>query len=53
LETTRRERQYREVQSELAHANRVAIMGQLTDRSRNQVAHCDGTHKTPLLHYGF
>jgi signal transduction histidine kinase len=30
LETTRRERQYREVQSELAHANRVATMGQLT-----------------------
>ena len=30
LESTRRERQYREVQSELAHANRVAAMGQLT-----------------------
>jgi signal transduction histidine kinase len=30
LETTRRERQYREMQSELAHANRVATMGQLT-----------------------
>jgi signal transduction histidine kinase len=30
LESTRRERQYREVQSELAHANRVATMGQLT-----------------------
>jgi len=27
---TRRERQYREMQSELAHANRVATMGQLT-----------------------
>ena len=27
---TRRERQYREVQTELAHANRVAVIGQLT-----------------------
>src|SRR5271168_84556 len=30
LESTRRERQYREMQSELGHANRVATMGQLT-----------------------
>jgi C4-dicarboxylate-specific signal transduction histidine kinase len=30
LESTRRERQHREMQSELAHANRVATMGQLT-----------------------
>src|SRR6202035_555842 len=30
LESTRRERQCREMQSELAHANRVATMGQLT-----------------------
>src|SRR5258708_2559639 len=30
LESTRRERQYREMQRELAHANRVATMGQLT-----------------------
>ena len=30
LESTRRERQYREMQSELAHANRVATIGQLT-----------------------
>jgi len=30
LESTRRERQYREMQSELAHANRVATMGLLT-----------------------
>jgi C4-dicarboxylate-specific signal transduction histidine kinase len=30
LDSTRRERQYREMQSELAHANRVATMGQLT-----------------------
>jgi signal transduction histidine kinase len=30
LEITRRERQYREMQSELAHANRVSTMGQLT-----------------------
>jgi len=30
LESTRRERRYREMQSELAHANRVTTMGQLT-----------------------
>jgi C4-dicarboxylate-specific signal transduction histidine kinase len=30
LESTRRERQYREAQMALAHANRVATMGQLT-----------------------
>jgi signal transduction histidine kinase len=30
LESTRRERQYHEMQSELAHANRVATMGHLT-----------------------
>src|ERR1700722_1179221 len=30
LESTRRERQYRDMQSELAHANRVATMGHLT-----------------------
>jgi signal transduction histidine kinase len=30
LESTRRERQYREMRSDLAHANRVATMGQLT-----------------------
>jgi C4-dicarboxylate-specific signal transduction histidine kinase len=30
LESTRRERQYREMQSELAHANRAATMGQLS-----------------------
>jgi signal transduction histidine kinase len=30
LESTRRERQYRETQMALAHANRVATMGQLT-----------------------
>jgi signal transduction histidine kinase len=30
LESIRRERQFREMQSELAHANRVATMGQLT-----------------------
>ena len=30
LQITRREREYREVQNELAHANRVATVGQLT-----------------------
>ena len=37
LESTRRERQYREVQSELAHANRVATMGQLTASITHEV----------------
>jgi len=37
LESTRRERQYREAQSELAHANRVATMGQLTASIAHEV----------------
>src|ERR1700751_2877266 len=37
LEITRRERQYREMQSELAHANRVATMGQLTASITHEV----------------
>jgi signal transduction histidine kinase len=37
LEGTRRERQYREMQSELAHANRVATMGQLTASITHEV----------------
>ena len=37
LESTRRERRYREVQSELAHANRVATMGQLTASITHEV----------------
>ena len=37
LESTRRERQYREMQSELAHANRVATMGQLTASSAHEI----------------
>ena len=37
LESTRRERQYREAQSELAHANRVATMGQLTASITHEV----------------
>ncbi len=37
LESTRRERQYREVQTELAHANRVATMGQLTASITHEV----------------
>jgi C4-dicarboxylate-specific signal transduction histidine kinase len=37
LERTRRERQYREMQSELAHANRVATMGQLTASITHEV----------------
>src|SRR6478672_7807105 len=37
LEITRRERQYRELQMELAHANRVATMGQLTASITHEV----------------
>jgi GAF domain-containing protein len=37
LESTRLERQYREMQSELAHANRVATMGQLTASIAHEV----------------
>ena len=37
LESTRRERQYREMQSELAHANRVATMSQLTASITHEV----------------
>jgi len=37
LESTRRERQYREMQSELEHANRVATMGQLTASITHEV----------------
>ena len=39
LESTRRERQYREMQSELAHANRVATMGQLTASIAHEIKH--------------
>jgi signal transduction histidine kinase len=37
LESTRRERRYREMQSALAHANRVATMGQLTASIAHEV----------------
>jgi K+-sensing histidine kinase KdpD len=37
FESTRRERQYREMQSELAHANRVATMGQLTASTAHEI----------------
>ena len=37
LESTRRERQYREMEIELAHANRVATMGQLTAAIAHEV----------------
>src|SRR5712672_264336 len=37
LESTRRERQYREAQMALAHANRVAAMGQLTASIAHEV----------------
>jgi signal transduction histidine kinase len=37
LESTRRERQYREAQMALAHANRIATMGQLTASIAHEV----------------
>src|SRR5258705_5649025 len=37
LESTRRERQYREAQMALAHANRIATMGQLTASITHEV----------------
>jgi signal transduction histidine kinase len=37
LESTRRERRYREMQSELAHANRVTTMGHLTASITHEV----------------
>src|SRR4029077_20472132 len=43
LESTRRERQYREMQSELAHANRVATMGQLTASIAHEIKQPVGT----------
>src|ERR1700719_1068583 len=43
LESTRRERQFREMQSELAHANRVATMGQLTASIAHEIKQPIGT----------
>jgi hypothetical protein len=45
LESTRRERQYLEMQSEPAHANRVATMKSSSPSRRHA--------QTPLLHCGF
>jgi GAF domain-containing protein len=54
LESTRRERQYREVQMALAHANRVATMGQLTASIAHETRRLLRRHAhTPLLHCGF
>jgi signal transduction histidine kinase len=39
LQITRRERQYRAVQTELAHANRVAAIGQLTASIAHELRH--------------
>ena len=38
LESTRRERQYREAQMALAHANRIATIGQLTASITHEVS---------------
>jgi C4-dicarboxylate-specific signal transduction histidine kinase len=43
LEGARRERQYREMRSELAHANRVATMGQLTASIVHEIMQPIGT----------
>jgi signal transduction histidine kinase len=43
LESTRRERQYREMLCELAHANRVATMGQLTASIAHEIKQPIGT----------
>jgi C4-dicarboxylate-specific signal transduction histidine kinase len=49
-----RERQYRAMQSELAHANRVATMGQLTASIAHEISSPLRRHtQTPLLHCGF
>ena len=54
LESTRRERQYREMQSELAHANRVATMGQLTASIAHEIKQpITAARTTPLLHCSF
>jgi len=44
LEITCRERQYREVQNGLAHANRVLTMGQLTASILNFGRHWGAQH---------
>src|ERR1700682_6100036 len=46
LESTRRERQYREMQSELAHANRVATMGQFTASIAHEIKQPIATART-------
>src|SRR6201993_790668 len=46
LESTRREREYREMQSELAHANRVATIGQLTASIAHEIKQPIATART-------
>jgi GAF domain-containing protein len=46
LECTRRERRYREMQNELAHANRVANMGQLTASIAHEIKQPIATART-------
>jgi GAF domain-containing protein len=54
LQITRRERQYREMQMALAHANRVATMGQLTASIAHEIKQPLRRHgHTPLPHFGF
>ena len=49
LASTRRERQYREIQRELAHANRVATMGQLTASIAHEIRQPIATaHNKPV-----
>jgi DNA-binding winged helix-turn-helix (wHTH) protein len=52
LESTRRERQYREIKSELAHANRVATIGQLTASITHEIKQPIATARNRTLRFG-
>src|SRR3984957_13708727 len=52
LESTRRERQYREIQMALAYANRVATMGQLTASIAHEIKQPIATARNRTLRFG-
>jgi DNA-binding winged helix-turn-helix (wHTH) protein len=52
LESTRRERQYREAQMALAHADRVATMGQLTASITHEIKQPIATARNRTLRFG-
>jgi DNA-binding winged helix-turn-helix (wHTH) protein len=52
LESTRRERQYREIQMALAYANRVATMGQLTASIAHEIKQPVATARNRTLRFG-